>query len=63
MDSKDLFNGTPFDPKQPLNTPGGLGKEIKGIMQGTNILGRLEYDYRGKMTGSKMFRASRIEKT
>ena len=30
---------------QPLNTPGGLGKEIKGNMQGTNILGRIEIDY------------------
>ena len=55
MDSKDLFNGTPFHTKQPLNTPGGLGKEIKGNMQGTNILKRLENDYRGQMTDGKMF--------
>ena len=61
-----FFNGncnnkTPFYTKQPLNTPGGLGKEIKGDMQGTNILGRLETDYRGQMTDGKMFRDSRIE--
>ena len=30
-------------------------------MQGTNILGRLENDYRGQMTEGKMFRDSRIE--
>ena len=64
MDSKDFFNGknkTPFNTKQPLNTPGGLGKEIKGNMQGTNILGRLENYHKRKMTEGKMFRDSRIE--
>ena len=49
MASKDLLHDTPFHTKQPLNTPGGLGKEIKGNMQGTNILKRLEDDYRGQM--------------
>ena len=61
MDSKDLLNGTPFDTKQHPNTPGGLGKEIKGNMQGTNILGRLENDYRGQMKDGEMFKDSRIE--
>ena len=48
MDLKNIQNffigkdKTPFNTKQPFNTPGGLGKEIKGNMQGTNILGRLE---------------------
>ena len=55
MASKNLFQDTPFHTKQPLNTPGGLGKEIKGNMQGTNILKRLEDDYRGQMTDGKMF--------
>ena len=46
----EFFNGNPnnktlFKMDQPLNTPGGLGKEIKGNMQGTNILGRIEIDY------------------
>ena len=45
-----FFNGnsnkeTPFNTDRPLNTPGGLGKEKKGNMQGTNILGCLEIDY------------------
>ena len=47
-----LFNGnpnnkTPFNTDRPLNTPGGLGKEIKGNVQVTNILGHLEIDYKG----------------
>ena len=61
MASKDSFQHIPFHTKQPLNTPGGLGKEIKGNMQGTNILKRLEDDYRGKMTDGKMFEDNRIE--
>ena len=61
MASKDLFYDTPFHTKQPLNTPWGLGKEIKGNMQGTNILKRLENDYRGQMTDGKMFKDDRIE--
>ena len=61
MDSKDLFYGTPFHIKQPINTPGGLGKEIKDNMQGINILKRLENDYRGQMTDGKMFEDDRIE--
>ena len=40
---------------------GGFGKEIKGNMQGTNILNRLEDDYRGQMTDGKMFEDDRIE--
>ena len=44
-------NTSSFYIDRPLNTPGGLGKEIKGNMQGTNILGCLENDYRGKITG------------
>ena len=51
MASKDLLHDTPFHTKQPLNIPGGLGKE----MQGTNILKRLEDDDRGQMTDGKMF--------
>ena len=61
MDSKDLFYSTPFHIKQPINTPGGLGKEIKDNMQGINILKRLENDYRGQMTDGKMFEDDRIE--
>ena len=61
MASKNLFHDTPFQTKQPLNTPGGLGKEIKGNMQGTNILKRLEDDYRGQMTDGKMFKDNKIE--
>ena len=61
MASKDFLHDTPFHTKQPLNTPGGLGKEIKGNMQGTNILKRLEDDYRGQMTDGKMFEDDRIE--
>ena len=60
---QNFFNGndkTPFNTKQPLNTPGGLGKEIKGNMQDTNILGHLETDYRGQMTDGKMFRDGKI---
>ena len=52
---------TPFNTDKPLNTPGGLGKEIKGNMLGMNILGCLEIDYRGQMTDGKMFEDSRIE--
>ena len=63
---KYFFNGnsnnkTPFNTDRPLNTPGGLGKEIKGNMQGMNILDCLEIDYRGKMTEGQMFKDSRIE--
>ena len=54
-------NITSFNMDRPLNTPGGLGKEIKGNMQGTNILGCRETDYRGKMTDGQMFKDSRIE--
>ena len=61
MASKDLLHDTPFHTKQPLNTPGGLGKEIKGNMQGTNILKCLEDNYRGQMTDGKMFEDDRIE--
>jgi hypothetical protein len=61
MTSKDSSTHIPFQTTQPLNTPGGLGKEIKGNMQGTNILKRLEDDYRGKMTDGKMFEDDRIE--
>ena len=32
----------------PLNTPGGLGKELKGNMQGTNIFDRLKNEYGGE---------------
>ena len=41
-------NTSSFNIVRPLNTSGGLGKEIKGNMQGTNILGCLENDYREK---------------
>ena len=61
MASKDFFHDTPFHTKRPLNTPGGLGKEIKGNMQGTNILKRLEDDYRGQMTDGEMFEDDTIE--
>ena len=61
MASKDFSTQIPFQTTQPLNTPGGLGKEIKGNLQGTNILNRLEDDYRGKMTDGKMFEDDRIE--
>ena len=62
---RNFFNGnpsnkTPFNTDPPLNTPGGLGKEIKGNMQGMNILGRLQIDHWGKMVG-QMFKDSRIE--
>ena len=63
---RNFFNGNPinitsFNMDWPLNTQGGLGKEIKGNMQGMNILGGLETDYRGKMTDGQMFKDSRIE--
>ena len=61
MASKDSSTQIPFQTTKPLNTPGGLGKEIKGNMQGTNILNRLENNYRGKMTDGKMFEDDRIE--
>jgi hypothetical protein len=54
MALKESSTQIPFQTTKPL-TPGGLGKEIKGNMQGTNILNRLENDYRGKMTDGKMF--------
>ena len=61
MASKDSSKHIPFHTKQSLNTPGGLGKEIKGNMQGTHILKRLEDDYRGKTADGKMFEDDRIE--
>ena len=61
MTSKDSSTHIPFQTTQPLNTPGGLGKEIKGNMQGTNILKRLEDDYRGKMTDGKMFEDGHVQ--
>ena len=61
MASKESSTQILFQTTKPLNTPGGLGKEIKGNIQGTNILNRLENDYRGKMTDGKMFEDDRIE--
>ena len=47
---------------QPLNTPGGLGKELKGNMQGKNIFAHLKTEYRGKpRKPGIMFEDSRVE--
>ena len=61
MASKISTIHIPFITTQPLNTPGGLGKEVKGNMQGTDILKRLEDDYRGRMKDGQMFKDNRIE--
>jgi len=61
MASKTSTIHIPFQTTQPLNTPGGLGKEVKGNMQGTYILKRLEDDYRGQMKDGQMFKDNRIE--
>ena len=61
MASKISTIHIPFITTQPLNTPGGLGKEVKGNMQGTDILKRLEDDYRGRMKDGQMFKDDRIE--
>ena len=61
MASKISTIHIPFKTTQPLNTPGGLGKEVKDNMQGTNILKRLEDDYRGRMKDGQMFKDNRIE--
>ena len=63
---RDFLNGknnniTSINKDWPLNTPGGLGKEIQGNMLGMNILSCLENDYRGKMTDGQKFKDSRIE--
>ena len=47
----------------PLNTPGGLGKEIKGNMQGTNILGGLEIDYIGQWRTDKFSKTVGLKRT
>ena len=65
---RDFLNGkgnntSSFNIDQPLNTSGGLGKEIKGNMQGTNILGRLEKDYRGKMMDRKCSKTVGLKQT
>ena len=53
MASKISTIHIPFKTTQPLNTPGGLGKEVKGNMQGTDILKRLEDNYRGQRKTDK----------
>ena len=63
---RDFLNGkgnntSSFIIDRPLKTPEGLGKEIKGNIEGTNILGRLENEYRGKMIDRQIFKDSRIE--
>ena len=61
MASKISTIHIPVITNQPLNTPGGLGKEIKGHMQGTDVLKRLEDEYRGQMKDGRMFKDDRIE--
>ena len=54
-------NTSSFNIDQPLNTLGGLGKEFKGNIQDTNILGHLENDYRGKMTDGQRTNIKNLE--